>query len=514
MNVVIYARYSSHNQHETSIEGQLKVCYDYCRRNNYTVIGEYIDRAISGTTDNRPDFLKMIADAAKKQFQYVVVYQLDRFSRSRYDSAIYKSKLKKNGVRVLSARENITDDASGILMEAMLEGMAEYYSAELGQKIRRGMDLNGERCLSTGGNIALGYVVDENKKFQIDPETAPIVQLIFEMYAAGNTVVDITNHLNAQGYKTSRGVPFNKSSLNRLLQNKRYIGIYTYKDIEIPNGTPRIISDDLFYKVGNMIDKRKRAPATAKAKEEYLLTTKLFCGHCKNMMTGYSGTSGTGKVHQYYVCKNRRHGCDKKNVAKLAIEDFVIDKCRQLLTDDNINKIAFEVAEACKRDSENPNILRLEKQLKDIERKHNNLMSAIMECDIEVTRKLLYAELPKLESAKNAVEEELRLEKLGQVQLSATDVKFFLTALKNGDVNDIKYRKTLIQIFVNKILLYDDRISIVFNSGDTTVTADMDLIDNLGAHGAGDTVRISNQMHHHKKSRTCQIWQVCDYFFL
>ena len=141
MNVVIYARYSSDRQTEQSIEGQLKECYEYARRNGYTIVGEYIDRAISGTTDHRPEFLRMIADGDKKLFQAVLVYQLDRFARNRYDSATYKAKLKKNGIRVLSARENISDDASGVLMEAVLEGMAEYYSVELSQKIRRGMDI-------------------------------------------------------------------------------------------------------------------------------------------------------------------------------------------------------------------------------------------------------------------------------------------------------------------------------------------------------------------------------------
>ena len=209
MNAVIYCRYSSHNQNETSIEGQLKECYEFCERNGYNVIKKYIDRAISGTTDKRPEFLKMISDSSRKNFQYVVVYQLDRFTRNRYDSATYKSKLKKNGVRVISARENISEDASGILVESVLEGMAEYYSAELSQKVKRGMDLNAEKCLSTGGNIALGYKVGEDKNFQIDPNTAPIVQFIFESYANGKTVTEITNQLNAQGLKTSRGVPFN-----------------------------------------------------------------------------------------------------------------------------------------------------------------------------------------------------------------------------------------------------------------------------------------------------------------
>ena len=179
MNIVIYARFSSHSQNEQSIEGQLKVCYDYAERNGYKVIGKYIDREISGTSDARPEFQRMIADSAKRQFGAVLVYQLDRFARNRYDSATYKAKLKKNGVKVLSARENITDDASGVLMEAVLEGMAEYYSVELAQKIRRGMDLNAEKCLATGGNVALGYKVDENKRFVIDEGEAYIVKKRF-----------------------------------------------------------------------------------------------------------------------------------------------------------------------------------------------------------------------------------------------------------------------------------------------------------------------------------------------
>ena len=157
MIAVIYARYSDKSQTEESIEGQLKECYKYAEANGYTVIKEYIDRALTGTNDNRICFQQMIDDSFKKQFQFILVYQLDRFARNRYDSAYYKNILKKNGVRLISARENISDDASGILMESVLEGMAEYYSVELGQKIKRGMDINGEKGYCTGGNIALGY---------------------------------------------------------------------------------------------------------------------------------------------------------------------------------------------------------------------------------------------------------------------------------------------------------------------------------------------------------------------
>lgn len=344
MNAVIYARFSSHNQTEQSIEGQLKVCYEFAQKNGYTVVGEYIDRALSGTTDARPDFLRMIADSDKKGFQYVLVYQLDRFARNRYDSATYKAKLKKNGVRVLSARENITDDASGILVEGLLESMAEYYSAELSQKIRRGMDINAEKCLSNGSNPGLGYRVDAERRFYIEPEEAAIVQTVFERHASGQTVTEICAALNAQGVKTSRGAAFNKNSLRTMLRNKRYIGVYTYRDKEIPGGMPRIIEDDLFYKVQEILQKNKKAPAHAKAKQEYLLTTKLFCGKCRDMMTGIKGTSHTGTDYFYYKCNNaKKKLCDKKAVQKDYIENLVIAECRKQLSTANIDKIAHEV---------------------------------------------------------------------------------------------------------------------------------------------------------------------------
>ena len=198
----------------------------------FTSVDEYIDRANSGTTDNRPEFQRMIEDSSKKHFKGILVYQLDCFARNRYDSATYKAKLKKNGVRVLSARENITDDASGIMMEAVLEGMAEYYSVELSQKVKRGMNLTAEKCLSTGGNIALGYKVSDDKKYVIDSDTAPIVVQIFNMYVEGNTMAEIIRYLNANQIKTSQGNEFNKNSIHRIITNKRYIGIYTYNGNE------------------------------------------------------------------------------------------------------------------------------------------------------------------------------------------------------------------------------------------------------------------------------------------
>ena len=161
MNAVIYARYSSDRQREESIEGQLRECTDYAMKNNLTLLGTYVDRALSARTADRPDFQRMIADSAKGLFDVVLVWKLDRFSRDRYDSAHYKHVLKKNGVRVISIKENISDGPEGIILESMLEGYAEYYSAELAQKIRRGQHDNAMKCMNNGGNIPLGYYVDK-----------------------------------------------------------------------------------------------------------------------------------------------------------------------------------------------------------------------------------------------------------------------------------------------------------------------------------------------------------------
>ena len=195
---VIYARFSSHNQTEQSIEGQLRECYDYARRHDLIVDGEYIDRALTGTTDKRPGFLKMIEDSKRKTFDYVLVYQLDRFARNRYDSANYKAKLKKNGVRVLSARENISEDASGILIEGVLESMAEYYSAELSQKVKRGLRESYSKGYYAGGQPMLGYDIVE-KHWVKNPEEAEIVKEIFDRYIHGEKTNGIAERLNERG---------------------------------------------------------------------------------------------------------------------------------------------------------------------------------------------------------------------------------------------------------------------------------------------------------------------------
>ena len=463
MKAVIYARYSSHNQTEQSIEGQLHACYEYAKNNGLTIIHEYIDRAQSGTSDSRMEFQRMIADSDKHTFEAVLVYQLDRFARNRYDSAINKAKLKKNGVHVISVRENISDDASGILIEGVLESMAEYYSAELSQKIRRGMNLNAQKGLSIGSNPGLGFAVDIDRKYTIDPEGAAVVREIFEMYASGTTVTDINKHLNARKVLTSKGKPFNKNSLHRMLRNKRYIGTYVYKDVETPGGMPRIIEDELFFRVQRILDKNKKAPARARAKEEYLLTTKLFCGHCQEMMVGFSGTSKSGKKHCYYCCKNTKRGaCQKKSVNKQWIEDIVIEKCYELLSEENIERLALEIGKACEEDYDSSTVKRLKDALTEAETAIENLWIALekgQSADMVTNR------IEKRTEEKKELEIQLAIEMGKQITYTAPQVKVFLQSLKSGWADEERRRKAMISIFVRAIYLWDDKWTVILNGG-------------------------------------------------
>ena len=465
MNVVIYARYSCSNQKEESIEGQLKICYDYAERNNFTIVGEYIDRAISGRTDKRPGFLKMIEDSNKKMFNGILVYQLDRFARNRYDSAIYKAKLKKNNVRVLSARENISNDASGILMESMLEGMAEYYSAELSQKVNRGMNIKAEKCLSTGGTIPLGFYIGEDRKYHINEEKSFIVVKIFEMYASGNTMKEIIDYLNSMNYKTVLGNKFNKNSIYKMLSNKKYNGYYVYNGKEIKDGVPKIINDELFEKCQKIIEKNKKAPARAKAIERYLLTTKIFCGECDSPMVGISGKGRNGNKYCYYKCKNAsKKICNKKTVQKEYIENLVVNKTKEILTDKNIEKIAKEVVRLIKKDSNTDILTYLKKQLKKNESETINLLKVLESGKIS---DLIIDRIQEKKVEKEQIEKQIRIEEMKRPNLTIDKIKGFLESFRNGDINDIKYRESLINVFVNKVIVYENRITILYNLQDS-----------------------------------------------
>ena len=265
MTAVIYARYSSDNQREESIEGQIRECTAYAEKNGITIVKHYIDRAISAKTDNRPEFQQMIKDSDKKLFDIVLVWKLDRFARNRYDSARYKTQLKKNGVKLMSATEIISEGPEGIILESVLEGYAEYYSADLSEKVIRGMTENALKGKFTGGAIPFGYIINADHRFEIDPLTAPFVAETFQRYNDGQTMREIRDWLNEKGVKNQRGGLMTFNTIQHMLNNRRYIGELKYRDVLIPDAIPSIVSAELFNDVQEKIAKNKKAPARRKA---------------------------------------------------------------------------------------------------------------------------------------------------------------------------------------------------------------------------------------------------------
>ena len=461
---VIYARYSSDKQNEQSIAGQVEVCRKWATDNDIEIVDIYPDEALTGRTDKRPNFQRMIIDASKGKFDYVIVYKIDRFARNRYDSAIYKAQLKKYGVRVISAMENIADGPEGIILESVLEGMAEYYSANLSQNVLRGMHQKAEQGKYMGGTIPLGYKIDADKNYMIDENTACVVKRIYEMYADGFTIKEICQELNANGHKSSTGKSFTYNSLHRVLTNPKYIGRYEYLGIVLEDAIPRIIDDETFEKVQQRVQRNRRAPASAKSDVDFHLTGKLFCGKCGSNMTGDSGTSHTKAIHYYYSCieKKRKHGCTKKSVKKDWIEQVITDvTINQVLTDENIeyiSKKAYELYEEERNDK--TEITALNNTLRDTQKTIDNIMRAIEQGIITDTTK---QRLMEAEERKRAILVAISKEEIKKPPITEEHIKFFLRDMKNRIYKSSEQIEVIIKTFINAVYLYDDKLVLTFN---------------------------------------------------
>ena len=475
---VVYARYSSHNQGEQSIEGQLEAAHAAAMQRGYTIVHEYIDRAVSGRTDNREQFQQMLSDTAKHQFDVILLWKVDRFGRNREEIAQNKYRCKKNGVRVEYVAETIPDSPEGVILESVLEGFAEYYSLQLSQNVTRGLRVSAEKCQSIGGGRPMGYAVGPDKKFIIDPDTAPTVKLIFKLYAEGHTAPEIVRILNEKGLRNKRGNPFTKNSLFTVLRNEKYRGIYIYQDIRIEGGMPRLIDDDLFFKVQDMLKINKRAPARKWSKAEYLLTDKLYCGKCGSPMAGESGTGKSGRKYNYYLCSRKKQykTCDKRAVRKDEIEAIVINHALELLNDDNvIENIANDVYNYyCEKDDSDADLKALESKLKRTEEAISNLIRAIeagiLNADTKRRMDELQADKEQLTSA--IAEAKIMCE----YKLTKEQILFFLLSMRNKDYSDRECQKRLIKTFINAVFVYDDKIIINFNhSGETSAVTITDI---------------------------------------
>ena len=453
MNAVIYARYSCDNQREESIEGQLRECQEFARKSNLNIVSKYIDRAYSAKTDNRPEFQRMIRESSSGLFSSVIVWKLDRFARNRYDSAYYKTELKKHGVKVISATETISNGAEGIILESVLEGYAEYYSAELSEKVIRGMKENALQCKYNGGNVPIGFFIDANKHYQINSETAPLVREAFAMYASNFTLREIAEYLSSSGIRTHTGKKISINCLYTMFQNRKYIGEYKYKDFIIPNGIPAIIPQEIFETVYSKITHKHRNSKTQN-RCKYLLSSKLKCGKCHSNMNGESGTSKTGTIYNYYKCAStKRHsGCHVKGIRQEVIEKEVLERVvKTVLTKENIKAISNCIKVL--NTKENAPVLLLKKQHRCVVKSIDNFLDAISQgCYTDSIKERLVS----LENQKASLEKQIEdeSEKYSRLTLTQEQISYWISNILVFLPDDKK--SILIDTFVDEIYYFEE----------------------------------------------------------
>lgn len=503
INAVIYARYSSDKQTENSIDFQLRAAQAYCEAKGFKIVGEYIDRAMSGTTDNRPEFQRMIEDAKKRQFAFIVVYRFDRFARSRYDSAIYKKELESFGVRVLSTEESIGTGDEGIILESIYEAMAESYSRRLSRVVTQGMRETALKGLSTGGNVSFGMKI-ENHRFVIDEKTSPAVRLCFELYKEGKQKQQIANELNKRGYRTKNGKLFTLNSITRILQNRVYIGEHNFADIK--RTCPAIISNELFDEVQQLLKKNKKSYGHKASETFFSLSGKLFCGHCGAAMIGDSGTSRRGDKHFYYTCrsKKRQHTCKKKSEKKDFIEWYICEQTvKFVLTDANISRIAERVVSLSEEELGSGELARLEKRLAEIEREIDAAADSLIKTNSPALIKRINEKVAVLEAQQQATETEIsRLRVRQELRVTVREVEAFLRGFCSGDLFDEDFQRRLIKTLVNCIYLFDDKVVIYYNVRGIKEISYIDMLSDVeeisenAASCGSDSSRVSSPIEY------------------
>lgn len=470
---VIYARFSSAKQTEQSIEGQLEACLNFAAKKGFTVTHEYIDRAASGMTDRREEFQNMILDAKSKLFDYIIVYQYDRFARSRRDSINYKYILKMHNITLLSATEpEITDRPTDLFLEGMLEISSEYYSRDLAQKTTRGMKTNLQKRKSIGGQRLLGYATDKNKEIIIHKEEAEAVVFAFNEIATGKTVAQVIDELNNK-YKYRLNRTFTKS-ITTTLRSRKYIGEYTnpFTNEIINDMYPPIIDKATFELVQKRLDGNKKYYAVKKRRQRdttiYHLSGKLFCGQCGAQMVGISGNSRKGKKYRYYTCKNKF--CEKTNESKTLIEQYVINSLKEYLSDPLLVEIMVtELIAAYKEASKNFNAKALKEKIKLLEKEINNIVSKVIEStSTAITRKLNDIARDKeseIQYLKHQLESNYaqRLKKLSNRNTIKNWIGHFHSNLEQNE----KTIGMVISVFINAIYVFNDKIAIYFNLENT-----------------------------------------------
>jgi len=481
---VAYARFSSDNQRQESIDAQVRAINEYCQSNKITLLRIYQDEAQSATSDQRDQFLQMIEDAVKQEFDFVVVHKLDRFARNRYDSAFYKRELRQHGVKLLSVLENLDDSPESVILESVLEGMAEYYSKNLAREVRKGQKENALKAIHNGGIPPLGYDV-LNGKYVINETEAETVRMIFQWYSEGVGYIKIIEQLNALGRKTKSGQTFGKNSIYDLVRNEKYTGVYTFnrraskktgnrkfKDddqiIRIPDAVPRIVSQELWDSVQRMI--RTKANVRHQNTRNYLLKGYLRCGECGGAYTGGGYVMVNDDEHQIYACSNRKRKmqCKGKPVNAKRLELYVVDTImRDFMTDEYLQKMADDLNSVIGENRPNyeKEVKLINSQLSQNKQKQQKLWDFFYAGGIDQTT---FSD--QLKSLQREYEDlTKRLENIKTYQAAPKyDVNGMVDRLINlrdsSSRESEATKKLLIEAFLQEIIVYNDFFDVFFRT--------------------------------------------------
>lgn len=452
---VIYARYSAGpKQTDQSIEGQVAECTRYAEAHELRVVDVYADHHVSGkSTEGRDDFLRMIDDAGRGLFDVVIVWKVDRFGRDRRDIAVYKHALKKAGVALVYAAESVPEGPEGILLESLLEGMAEYYSADLRQKVVRGIRESAKKGRYAVGRLPLGYMRDGEGRPVPDPETAPIVRMIFEQYAAGVSSAELVRICQNKGLK------MNKSTMYRILRNERYLGRWVLLDV--PVDVEPLVSMEVFEEVKEKFKKSRNGSGSAVSR--YVLSGKCVCSRCGRMMQGASGHGRNGDVYLYYRCAGRKSGdCDAPQVKAPELEDLVLNSTRDImLTDDMIDALVVRMMDIQRDDAERSEVPRMQKALDDVERRRANIIKAI---EAGAFAPELNDRLLELSEQADRIRTELERAKIKKPLVPEDFLRQWLLSFRDGSVLDDDFAERMAQTFLDSVTVFDDHVVVVFNA--------------------------------------------------
>lgn len=479
---VFYGRFSSHLQHETSIEAQRNIVTKFAVQNGYDITAEYIDRAKSGTTTAKRDrFNQMILDSANRGFQYVIVGKIDRFARNVKDFYLNEDKLSQNGVKLISVAEPYDDDTmAGTIIKALGVASADGFSKNLSSEVSKVFMLNAMKCKHNGGKPPLGYDVDSaTGHLIINEEEAKTVRLIFDMYIQGNGYNTICKKLNELGCKTKHNSDFGKNSLYDILHNEKYKGVYVYnkragktnshakKDdseiVRIEGGVPSIISTEVFDKAAQLMSFNKRNSGAGTAKHNYLLSGLVKCGHCGCSMSGCAKKNGKGYVSNTYRCGHKPScSCENKEIKSDDLDAFVMDRIgRILFTKSNIpvllNMVQELSAERC--NGLNDEIMEYNRRLKGITTKKNNLIAALEQGEYSHT---IMNRIHSLEANEATIKEQVKAIQ-GKKAVSVTEnelkaaVKVFTAYVLSGSSPECRI---FIRSIVDKVVVYNDHAEV------------------------------------------------------